>query len=213
MDQPVHPEHAKQVIARITRFIEGVENRTRGLSPAESSRHADLVALRDLAAEALELRDAYDKEIASKTMWQDRYMRDVEGLNNEGDPIGGDPPCGMRHTIEILKAQVVEARTYAEQVLGELKTQRTLTCAFCGQQYPPGTPVSQHELLTAHVKVCPKHPMRQLEQDVSEAQADVDRLVRELDVALNGEAGAAKQARLCDVVSQVKDQRWKLVRA
>lgn len=33
---------------------------------------------------------------------------------------------------------------------------------------------------------------------------DVNRLVRELDVALNGEAGAAAQASLCDVVAQVR---------
>ena len=39
------------------------------------------------------------------------------------------------------------------------------------------------------------------------------RLVRELDVALNGEDGAAQQASLCDIVGQVKDRRWKLVRA
>jgi hypothetical protein len=44
------------------------------------------------------------------------------------------------------------------------------------------------------------------------AFADHKRLVRELDVALNGEAGAAKQASLCDIVAQIKDQRWKLVR-
>lgn len=43
--------------------------------------------------------------------------------------------------------------------------------------------------------------------------ADHKRLVRELDVALNGEAGAAKQASLCDIVGQVKDERWKLVRS
>ena len=42
--------------------------------------------------------------------------------------------------------------------------------------------------------------------------ADHRRLVRELDVALNGEAGAAQQASLCDIVGQVKDERWKLVR-
>lgn len=46
-----------------------------------------------------------------------------------------------------------------------------------------------------------------------EMHADHKRLVRELDVALNGEDGAAKQASLCDVVGQVKDRRWKLVRA
>lgn len=41
---------------------------------------------------------------------------------------------------------------------------------------------------------------------------DVQRLVRELDVALNGEDGAAPQASLCDVVSQVKHEASKLGR-
>jgi hypothetical protein len=45
-----------------------------------------------------------------------------------------------------------------------------------------------------------------------EVLADKRRLTRELDIALNGD-GAAKQASLCDVVAQVKDERWKLVRA
>lgn len=40
--------------------------------------------------------------------WHDKYMRDVEGLNNEGDPIGGDPACGMRHRIDALKKQIEE---------------------------------------------------------------------------------------------------------
>lgn len=40
--------------------------------------------------------------------------------------------------------------------------------------------------------------------DYNECAADHNRLVRELDVLLNGEAGAAKQASLCDIVSQVK---------
>jgi hypothetical protein len=39
---------------------------------------------------------------------------------------------------------------------------------------------------------------------------DIDTLVRQLDVALNG-AGAAKQARLCDIVAQVTSERWRLV--
>lgn len=40
--------------------------------------------------------------------------------------------------------------------------------------------------------------------DYEEVLSSHRRLVRELDVALNGEAGAAKQASLCDIVSQVK---------
>jgi hypothetical protein len=43
--------------------------------------------------------------------------------------------------------------------------------------------------------------------DYEEVLADHRRLVRELDVALNGEAGAAKQASLCDIVSQVRTIR------
>lgn len=33
-------------------------------------------------------------------------------------------------------------------------------CAYCGKKYPKGTPKSQNELLTAHIKVCEKHPLR-----------------------------------------------------
>lgn len=49
--------------------------------------------------------------------------------------------------------------------------------------------------------------------DYEECLADHRRLVRELDVGLNGEEGAAEQASLCDIVGQVKDRRWRLVRA
>lgn len=42
---------------------------------------------------------------------------------------------------------------------------------------------------------------------LNEHSADRRRLLRELDVALNGEAGAAKQASLCDLVAQVERQR------
>ena len=53
--------------------------------------------------------------------------------------------------------------------------------------------------------------LRKRVKDVEETMADKRRLTRELDVALNGD-GAAKQASLCDIVSQVKDGRWRLVR-
>ena len=42
--------------------------------------------------------------------------------------------------------------------------------------------------------------------DYEEVLADHRRLVRELDLLLNG-SGAAKQASLCDIVSQVERQR------
>ena len=40
-----------------------------------------------------------------------------------------------------------------------------------------------------------------------EAKADHQRLVRELDVMLNGEDGAAPQASLCDIVAQVRHMK------
>lgn len=43
--------------------------------------------------------------------------------------------------------------------------------------------------------------------DIDAVLADHKRLVRELDVLLNGEAGAAEQASLCDIVAQVRMAR------
>ena len=48
-----------------------------------------------------ELGDAYN----ARTYWRDLYNRDVEGLNNEGDPIGGDPPRGMRYYVEYFRKE------------------------------------------------------------------------------------------------------------
>jgi hypothetical protein len=45
--------------------------------------------------------------------------------------------------------------------------------------------------------------------DFDSVLADHNRLVRELDVLLNGEAGAADQASLCDIVAQVRMARKK----
>lgn len=44
-----------------------------------------------------------------------------------------------------------------------------VSCAFCGHQFPPGTPPSQHPLLAEHIKVCEKHPMRRLERTLIES--------------------------------------------
>lgn len=43
--------------------------------------------------------------------------------------------------------------------------------------------------------------------DYDAVLADHRRLVHELDVALSGEAGAAKQASLCDLIAQAKQLR------
>jgi hypothetical protein len=41
-----------------------------------------------------------------------------------------------------------------------------VTCAYCGHEYPDGTPTAKHELLTEHIKVCEKHPLREAERKI-----------------------------------------------
>jgi hypothetical protein len=73
-----------------------------------------------------------------------------------------------------------EARAFGEDAAAKhnalLDEQRVLRCAFCDEKYPDGTPATQHELLTAHVKICPKHPMRvvEAERDALLAQLEGD---------------------------------------
>ena len=43
------------------------------------------------------------------------------------------------------------------------KSMDTLTCVYCGSQYPEGTPPFGAQILTDHIRVCEKHPMRKLE--------------------------------------------------
>ena len=62
---------------------------------------------------------------------------------------------------------------------------RVLTCVYCGHEYPQDTPAWGEQVLTEHIKVCEKHPMRQLE-------ADKDRLRK----ALVGLVGADGQEDL-----------------
>lgn len=40
--------------------------------------------------------------------------------------------------------------------------ERTLTCVYCGMEYPQGTPASGAKILTDHIKICQAHPMFKL---------------------------------------------------
>ena len=44
---------------------------------------------------------------------------------------------------------------------------RVLTCVYCGHEYPQDTPAWGNEVLTRHIRVCPKHPMRKAEADIA----------------------------------------------
>ena len=65
------------------------------------------------------------------------------------------------------------------------KDETVVTCVYCGHEYPEGTPTAKADLLTAHIKVCEKHPMR-------EAEARIERLRK----ALAGLIGAETKEEL-----------------
>lgn len=48
---------------------------------------------------------------------------------------------------------------------------RILTCVYCGHEYPQDTPAHGSEVLTEHIKVCEKHPMRKAEGDIAMLRA------------------------------------------
>jgi len=70
--------------------------------------------------------------------------------------------------LEESRAALAASRRVIQEQLRQEEGSRTLTCAYCGQEYPPGTPATQHELLTEHGCKCQEHPIR----------ADLDDLIR-----------------------------------
>jgi hypothetical protein len=56
---------------------------------------------------------------------------------------------------------------------------RVLTCVYCGQEYPAGTPASGSEvgILTDHIKICEKHPMRKAEEKIAKLRSALAGLI------------------------------------
>ncbi len=54
---------------------------------------------------------------------------------------------------------------------------RVLTCVYCGMEYPQDTPSWGNEILTDHIKICPKHPMREAEGKIIKLRAALIGLV------------------------------------
>lgn len=51
--------------------------------------------------------------------------------------------------------------------------ENVLTCVYCGMAYPEGTSPSRTKVLTDHIKVCPKHPMRRAEETITKVRQAV----------------------------------------
>ncbi len=61
--------------------------------------------------------------------------------------------------IETLQAEVA-------RLTDALNARNTLTCVYCGMAYPPGSPTHGAAVLTEHIKVCEKHPLRAAEVEL-----------------------------------------------
>ena len=46
-----------------------------------------------------------------------------------------------------------------------------LTCVYCGTAYPEGTPPSGAQVLTDHIKICEKHPLREAEEKIKKLRS------------------------------------------
>lgn len=55
--------------------------------------------------------------------------------------------------------------------------ERVLTCVYCGMEYPQDTPTWGSDVLTEHIKVCEKHPMRKAENTIAKLKAALIGLV------------------------------------
>jgi hypothetical protein len=93
---------------------------------------------------------------------------------------------GLNTQIETLTKERNEAREWVQKLQ---RTTQTLTCVYCGQMYPPNTPTHGSEVLTEHIKVCEKHPMRKIEEENKELRKRVAELEKDLDSAYNEMAG------------------------
>lgn len=66
---------------------------------------------------------------------------------------------GLLALVADLTHERDEAREWVRNLTS---SERTLTCVYCGNGYPPGTPAHGSPVLTAHILQCEKHPMRAL---------------------------------------------------
>ncbi len=91
---------------------------------------------------------------------------EIQGLQREKAELN------RRLNDALEKIRVLEKERVAIQ-----ENSRVVTCVFCGYEYPPDTPTSNHEMLKKHVAKCPEHPMFEVVKraDMLERYVDASR--------------------------------------
>ena len=103
-------------------------------------------------------------------------------------------------TIAALQARVQELEAI------KIPDDAFTYCAYCGEK----SPVDEHnEDLSAHIKVCPKHPMRDVESQLTQRTAELEAAKRERDVwyARYNELSGVKDRQLNDLQAELERVR------
>lgn len=116
----------------------------------------------DDAAEEMELlQEGYNYGVESQ-------IKEIASLRSEVQKLRAWRANGCTHPQEMVRAAMESGTVHNV-------TARVVTCVFCGHEYPDGTPTSQNDKLTEHIRACEKHPMREVERQFRLA---TDALVR-----------------------------------
>jgi len=75
-----------------------------------------------------------------------------------------------------ISYSVIDVQKF-QDVLSSFEEGRVLTCVYCGAEYPQGTPTWGSDVLTEHIKICEKHPMRKAESTIVKLKAALIGLV------------------------------------
>ena len=116
--------------------------------------------------------------------WEEQNAKQAERVAKQVEKRARKAQDAALARAEKAEKERDEARDWVRRLTRE---QRVLTCVYCGQAYPPGSPTHGAEVLTEHIKVCAKHPLRAAEARVAELEEEV-RLWKCLDFESPAEA-------------------------
>lgn len=127
-------------------------------------------------------------------------IQTINGITGETGPLYSEYVLAEHY--DALRADVEHWKDECRKA----KAERGWRCFSCDAVFVDGDAAEAHFGRPHGGKPMPEclAALRARVADYEEVLTDHRRLVRELDVLFNGEAGAAKQASLCDIVSQVR---------
>lgn len=157
---PMRPSHLADLRAEVERLKAEVRRLTKERDKLRDLDLVNMTADRDMA---LALVDERTKERDEARVFGEDAAAKYNALLAEARPTNWT----FERARAIVDAYCADGRDADESERNSLachiekavlEDRRLLRCAFCNEEYPPGTPPTQHEALTAHVLVCEEAP-------------------------------------------------------